>query len=249
MSLETDLHEMRPAFDRAMAAAAETVSVPTAPPRSASRWSRPRTAVLAFAVAACVAGAVGVVARINSSGRHGPVPPSTLAPTDSSSTSTSTTAPVSSTTAGVPLTSVQWDSVVYPIASQCGDLFHPAVLVRQVAYASPVPGVDLAVVMVRCNSGAGTPSVAVYVYDGATATDAPHLAGTLVRVSDGWQASAFSVDGATITLPVYGFSSATVPNCCPDVHASLNWSWSGSRYELVGSEPAHVPGPAIYGGY
>jgi hypothetical protein len=146
------------------------------------------------------------------------------------------------------LSSVDWAAVEYPITSRCGNVFSPPVTVGHVEYAAPAAGVQLAIVEVDCTHGAGTPPVAVYVYDGASSTTTPHLAGTLLAVSDGWQANAFSVDGATVSIPVFGFSSASLPHCCPDVQATLVWRWTGSHYELVSSVPQHVPGPP-YGGY
>lgn len=257
MSLETDIHEMRPVLDRAMADATDAVSMP----RVAAvhdGWSRARLAVVAFAAVAFLAFAVGLVARFDSGGRHGTgisTPLDTIAttvpsaPPSSATTNTSTAASTTTTQVGVPLASVDWAAVTYPITPQCGTLFNPPVTVRQVDYAAPAPGVQLAVVMVRCTSGAGTPPDALYFYDGATTTDSPHLAGTLVRVSDGWQAQgSFSIEAATIDLRVGGFSSDSVPNCCPDVHTSLDWSWTGSGYELTSTVPGHVPGPA-FGGY
>jgi hypothetical protein len=257
MTLETDLRNMRPALDRAIAGAA-TVERRPAAPRTIGAGSRRRAAVFAFAVAVCVAAFVGIVVRLDSSSRHGDgVPPldtsgvtHPTASTTNEPTTTTSTEPLSTTSpqSAVPLSSVDWGSVSYPIAPRCGDVFHPPVTVGHVGYAAPAGGVHLAIVEVACTHGAGTPPVAVYVYDGASSTSTPHLAATLVAASDGWQANALRVDGSAVSLPVYGFSSASIPNCCPDVRTTLVWHWSGSRYELVSAVPPHVTRPA-YGGY
>lgn len=250
MNLEDDLHNLRPAFDRAINEAAEDVPHSTMSPRARVAGSRPRAAVAALIVVAAVVAAVAVLARLDTAGRQGggtKAFKTTLPPTTTVYTTTSTSTPpttTSTTQAGVALRTVRWASVVYPIEPHCRP-FSPAVSVRQVAYPVPVPGVQLAVVLVRCNSGAGTPPVAVYVYDRATSTGSPHLAGTLVTDGDGWQAATFGVNGATISLPVAGFSSGSLPNCCPDVRATLVWRWSGSKYELVSPIPPHVKGPAF----
>ena len=141
---------------------------------------------------------------------------------------------------GVPLQSVDWGSVTYPVESRCGHTFSPPVVVLKVAYASPSAGTPLAVVNVRCNSGAGTPSNEVYVYDRAPSASSPHVAQTLMTMTDNWQNGALGVDGATISLPVNGFSTSSVPRCCPDVHATLVWRWTGPRYALVSSVPPHL---------
>ena len=249
MSLETDIHEMRPALDRAIADATDAASIPRLASPLHDSWSRARLAVVAFAAVAFLAGTVGLGVRLDSGGRHGPrtsTPLDTTATTVPSSATTSTSTEASTTTVQVEalLQSVDWASVAYPIATQCGTVFTPPVTVGHVEYPVPAAGVQLAIVEVACTHGAGTPPVAVYVYDGAGSVTAPHLAGTLVAASDGWQANAFTVDGATVSLPVYGFSSASIPNCCPDVRATLVWHWTAGRYELVSSVPPHLPGPA-----
>jgi hypothetical protein len=103
---------------------------------------------------------------------------------------------------------------------------------------------------VRCNAGAGTPSEELYVYDGASSADSPHLAQTLLTMTDNWQASTLAVDGASISLPVGGFSGNSVPRCCPDVSTTLVWHWTGAEYQLdnrlraagsrsAGNRPSH----------
>ena len=47
----------------------------------------------------------------------------------------------------------------------------------------------------------------------------------------------------TVILPADGFSSDTVPRCCPDVHTALTWRWNGDRYVLDGTPPPHVTFP------
>jgi hypothetical protein len=143
---------------------------------------------------------------------------------------TTTVAPAR-TVAGTSLTSVPWARVAYPF--QCGTTLQGPVGYRvvQVAYPQPAPGRSLAIVMVECNSGAGTPPVELLVYDGASSRLTPHLAQTLIAVSSRYQASLFAADGATVTVAVSGFNSSTVPNCCPDIHQTLTWHWTGSDYQ------------------
>jgi hypothetical protein len=251
MSLEDDLRNVRPALERAINDAVD-VSRRVRPPRPLFSRSRTRVAVAAFVVAAVAAATVGLVSRLESPGPRGidiktfdttsPTLSATTAHRTPSTTSATTTLPAtttSTTQAGVALQSVRWASVLYPFATHCGNVFNPPVSLRQVAFAAPAPGVHVAVVMVSCTVGAGTPPVAVYVYDHATAATAPHLAATLVADTNEWQARAFTINGAMITLPVGGFSSLSVPNCCPDVHATLVWRWTGSQYRLASSVPAH----------
>jgi hypothetical protein len=141
-----------------------------------------------------------------------------------------TTTPISRA-AGTPLTSVAWASINYPFG--CGTTLQGAVGYRvvQVAYPESAPGRKVAIVMVECNAGAGTPPVELLVYDGASSPLAPHLAQTLIAVSSRYQASRFTASGATLAVNVNGFSSAAVPNCCPDVHETLTWHWTASGYQ------------------
>jgi hypothetical protein len=45
-------------------------------------------------------------------------------------------------------------------------------------------------------------------------------------------------------MPVRGFSSASLPNCCPDVRTTLTWQWTDTGYRLASPVPPHVKGPA-----
>jgi hypothetical protein len=205
-------------------------------------------AVSLLAAASVVAVIMAVAVAISVGSRHATTPVSpppivaTTTPSPSSpatSTSTSTEPPTTASTApvGVPLTSVDWQSVSYPLATRCAPV---GVRVVQVAYPNPTGNTPLAAVLVECNAGAGTPPVVLYVYDGAVSTRQPHLASTLVSDTDEWQAASFSAAGTDLTMNVAGFSSATVPNCCPDVHTQLVWRWTGSGYQLVSTVPPHA---------
>jgi hypothetical protein len=126
---------------------------------------------------------------------------------------------------------VPWASVNYPF--ECGTTLQGPVgyKVVQVAYPQPVPGRKVAIVMVECNAGAGTPPVELLVYDGASSPLAPHLVQTLIAIASQYQASQFTANGALLTVAVNGFSSPAVPNCCPDVHKTLSWHWTVIGYQ------------------
>ncbi|WP_405579453.1 hypothetical protein [Streptomyces sp. NBC_01190] len=91
------------------------------------------------------------------------------------------------------------------------------------------------VVVVRCDSGAGTPPSGVFVLSAAGA--APRIAETLVRPKDDRQISDFRLDGRTVRATVLGFSSAATPRCCPDMRRGYAWEWRHDRYVAI-------PGPA-----
>jgi hypothetical protein len=149
--------------------------------------------------------------------------PTTVAPTRE-------TGPIT-TVAGRNLTSIEWTNIDYPFG--CGSTLQGPVgyQVVQVAYPQTAPGRTVAIVMVECKAGAGTPPVALLVYDTASSPLAPHLAQTLIAISSRYQASKFTASGPLATIAVSGFSSPAVPNCCPDVHKTLTWHWTAGGYQ------------------
>lgn len=159
--------------------------------------------------------------------------------------SSSTSAPPATspppTSTALSLDSVNWPSVAFPVAAHCR-AFQPPVTVLQTAYADPAPGVHLAILLVKCNVGAGTPPVALYVYDRAISLGVAHLTTTLISDFDNWQGGAVNVSGSVINMPVAGFSSNSVPNCCPDVRTTLVWVWNGSNYQMTSGVPPHITG-------
>jgi hypothetical protein len=202
-------------------------------------------AVSLLAAASVVAVIMAVAVAVSAGGHHAtnPVsPPPIVATTTTAPSPTITTAPRLTTTAptvpaGVSLRSVNWSAVTYPITNTCRP---DGVVVQQVAYPDPTPDVHLAVVLVRCNAGAGNPSSILYVYDRASSPGSPHLASTLVYYHDNWGATAFSANGADLRMRVDGYSSDSVPRCCPDVHTTLVWRWTPSGETLVSTVPPHV---------
>lgn len=244
MNLEENLRSFGPALDRAIDEAAIDVTLPVVSVVRRDAWSRRSRLVLTLAAVAAIAAIVGVILRVDTGGRHGVATTDapTVASTTSSTVATTTTVPTTSTTApsSVPLQSIRWASLVYPMTARCGNVFDPPVVVESVDYATPAAGVQLAVVVARCNAGAGSPTASVYVFNHAASAESPHLSQTLISDTDGWLAKAATIDGATISLPVHGYSSASVTHCCPDVEATLLWNWTGSQYELVSTVPPHA---------
>jgi hypothetical protein len=219
--------------------------------RHVTRRRRRNTLAVTGLAAASVVAVIAAVAFVVAGGHSSSPSPATqpvitvTTPPPPNSTTPSSAPPTTATTAarapvGVSLHSVDWNAVTYPIAPRCAPV---GVRGAQVVYPSPAPGAQLAAVLAECNAGAGTPPVVLYVYDGASSPRTPHLAATLVSDSDDWQASTLTTSGATLRLPVRGFSSTSVPNCCPDVQTTLVWQWNGSGYRLVSTVPPHVKLP------
>jgi len=152
-----------------------------------------------------------------------PTPSATPTPTPSAPTPTSTPKP---RIVGTPPTVTNWALQSYPM--DCSGVGY---LVLQVSYADLTgDGVPDAVVLVRCNAGAGSPPVGLFVFDGATSVSSPRMIATLISTDRGLQGNAFTIGGTTIAITVYGFSSTSVPHCCPDETLHLSWTWHDGTY-------------------
>ncbi|HXA43186.1 MAG TPA: hypothetical protein VNV65_09790 [Candidatus Solibacter sp.] len=142
------------------------------------------------------------------------------------------------------LQAANWSKAAYPFdcgAPQNGQTF--GYFVQQVSYLY-LSGTASALVLVRCNAGAGSPPVGLYLFQPGP-LGRPELAGTLlaitypVDISNDFQAHGFTfqvsaLGGATVTMTAGAYSSATVPNCCPDASRTFNWTWNGTGFTRSG---------------
>lgn len=86
-------------------------------------------------------------------------------------------------------------------------------------------------VVVRCHSDTGTPPSGVYVLSAPrTAGSPPRIAVTLVDPKENRQISGFRLEGRTVMATVLGFSSDSVPQCCPDMSRRYSWEWRQGRW-------------------
>jgi len=90
------------------------------------------------------------------------------------------------------------------------------------------------IVVVRCQSDTGTPPSGVYVISATTGR--PHISQTLVNPADDREIAHFRLVGRTVEATVLGYSSDTIPRCCPDLHRDYSWRWQDGRYVAI-------PGP------
>lgn len=136
----------------------------------------------------------------------------------------------------VPLSEVRWDDVTYPM--DC-DGFGWNVL--EVVLTEPEAGVEVAVVLVACDAGAGTPPRSIFVYERAdTATD-PDLLQTLWQDGQLTITATVAASGAELVATGDTYSSREVPRCCPDVTSTTTWSWNGDGYEEQSSDAPREP--------
>ncbi|MBW5485591.1 hypothetical protein [Streptomyces bambusae] len=87
------------------------------------------------------------------------------------------------------------------------------------------------VVAVHCQAGSGTPPHALYVLvqDPAPAAR-PRVVATLVSATERQTATDLAVRGRTVTATLHGYTSNTVPRCCPDRHRVASWRWTGEKF-------------------
>lgn len=92
------------------------------------------------------------------------------------------------------------------------------------------------VAVAHCDSSMGTPPDGVYVLTRSTDAAKPRVVATLVAPKDRKTVSDFAVHDAAVTATLHGYSSADVPNCCPDVTDDAKWQWMNGAF--VRSAPA-----------
>lgn len=130
---------------------------------------------------------------------------------------------------GVDLATVRWEAVAYPV--DCGPTTGTRVL--EVQLAQPDALQRVALVMVACDAGAGSPPRTILVFDRADSPSTPHLAQILAQDGLDRITSTMTVQGATVATAGGTYSSAAIPRCCPDGEFTARWSWNGTRYSPV----------------
>lgn len=159
-----------------------------------------------------------------------------LVPTaDASSGKHTTAAPATPAAPTAPVTAPDPTAATYPLNCPGGV---PTDVISRVSGDLDGDGRPETAVVVRCHSDTGTPPSGVYVLHApAEPGGAPVIAVTLVKPQDNRQIQDFRLEGRTVKATVLGFSSDSVPQCCPDLSRTYSWEWRGDRYVAL-------PGPA-----
>lgn len=100
----------------------------------------------------------------------------------------------------------------------CGPL--PVHLDQHFSAALPGAGMPVTVVAARCEAGAGSPPDGLYVLEAGQAQPI-QLLDPAKRMTV--RSMAMRSDGS-IHAVVVGYSSTSVPDCCPDLFETLDWS-------------------------
>jgi hypothetical protein len=96
------------------------------------------------------------------------------------------------------------------------------------------------VASVRCHSGTGTPPNALFVLGAPARPDqAPRVVATMLRTKERMTVQDLKVSGRTVSAKLLGYSSPSVPSCCPDKQRKVKWEWRDGKFAL---EAAPVPG-------
>jgi hypothetical protein len=123
-------------------------------------------------------------------------------------------------------------AVDFPI--ECGPV--KALVVKKASGDLDGDGRPETVAVVHCDAPMGTPPDGVYVLTQAADAKAPRVVATLVDPKDRITVKALTVADATVAADMVGYSSDSVPSCCPDVKSSAKWQWKNGAF--VRSTPA-----------
>lgn len=95
------------------------------------------------------------------------------------------------------------------------------------------------VAVVHCAAGSGAPPSGVYVLThGSGAT--PRIVATLVDPAQRMSIGDFTVRDRVISATLLGYSSSSVPSCCPDEQEKVTWQWQNGAFVRTSqsAEPA-----------
>ncbi|MFB8208060.1 MULTISPECIES: hypothetical protein [unclassified Streptomyces] len=85
------------------------------------------------------------------------------------------------------------------------------------------------VAVVHCAAGSGTPPSGVYVLTQASGA-APRIVATLVDPAQQMTIGDFTVRDGVISATLLGYSSSSVPSCCPDQQEKVTWKWQNGAF-------------------
>ncbi|MGX1567382.1 hypothetical protein [Streptomyces sp. NPDC055506] len=117
-------------------------------------------------------------------------------------------------------------AVTFPI--ECGPV--KAVVKKRASGDLDGDGSPETVAVVHCDSPMGTPPDGVYVLTRDGDGGKPRVVATLLAPKGGNTVSNFAVRQGAVTATLFGYSSADVPRCCPDVKSDVKWRWQNGAF-------------------
>ncbi|MGH8870173.1 MAG: hypothetical protein ACRDYU_19560 [Actinomycetes bacterium] len=126
-----------------------------------------------------------------------------------------------------PVRDVDWRRAAHPL--ECGEL---PLRVLDVDIADLVGGDGPeAVVVLRCDAGAGSPPSTVFVYDRRSSrTTPPTPIATLLAGGEDLLLNEVDAEDGVVRGEAFGYSGPGVPRCCPDRHDEVSWQWTGTEF-------------------
>ncbi|MDT7844075.1 hypothetical protein [Streptomyces justiciae] len=86
------------------------------------------------------------------------------------------------------------------------------------------------VAVVHCDAPMGTPPDGVYVLTQAADAKKPRVVATLIDPKDRITVKSLALTDGTVLADTLGYSSDSVPSCCPDVKTSAKWQWKNGTF-------------------
>ncbi|MEV6398837.1 hypothetical protein AB0M39_29325 [Streptomyces sp. NPDC051907] len=116
------------------------------------------------------------------------------------------------------------DTAAFPLA--CGGA--KSVVTKKATGDLDGDGSPETVAVARCDAGSGTPPSGVYVL--TRTPDGSRVVATLVEPAQKLSVGDFAVRDGAVTATLFGYSSPSVPSCCPDVQEKVKWRWQGGKF-------------------
>ncbi|MFE9817507.1 hypothetical protein [Streptomyces sp. NBC_00236] len=124
---------------------------------------------------------------------------------------------------------------------ECGGAGHT--VAKQVPDDLDGDGRPETVAVVHCAAGSGTPPSGVYVLTQGNGA-APRIVATLVDPVQKMSVGDFAVRDGVVSATLLGYSSASVPSCCPDEQEQVTWQWRNGAF-VRGSGPENPAGTGV----
>lgn len=124
-------------------------------------------------------------------------------------------------------------AVHYPL--DCAGL--PVAIARQATGDLDRDGRAETAVAVHCQAAGGNPPHGIYVIaEGAGPSPTPRVVATLLDPLAKLTTAELAVREGQLSATVLGYSTDSVPRCCPDQKRKIIWEWDSGRF-------TPVPGP------
>ncbi|WP_256104643.1 hypothetical protein [Streptomyces sp. ODS05-4] len=95
----------------------------------------------------------------------------------------------------------------------------------------------------RCAAGSGTPPTGLYVLTG-DGTGGARIVATLVDPAERLTLQTLDAHAGAVTAVLLGYSSPSVPRCCPDTRQTVTWHWRDGAFQRTAGDPVDPAAPS-----